>query len=98
MYIQNDTFFGIIKEKIGGGIMQLTISKWGNSSAIRLPKQLVQQLQLHTNDVLDYEVSGNTITLKKATTVPELTVEDLFKDYNGEPISVTQNIFESVGN
>ena len=78
--------------------MQLTISKWGNSSAIRLPKQLVQQLQLHTNDVLDYEVSGNTITLKKATTVPELTVEDLFKDYNGEPISVTPNIFESVGN
>ncbi|GIL33873.1 AbrB/MazE/SpoVT family DNA-binding domain-containing protein [Limosilactobacillus fermentum] len=77
--------------------MQLTVNKWGNSSAIRLPKQLVQQLQLHTNDILDYEVSGNKIILKKATTVPELTVDDLFKDYHGEPVSVTPFIFESVG-
>ena len=72
--------------------MQLTVNKWGNSSAIRLPKQLVQQLQLHTNDILDYEVSGNKIILKKAT-----TVDDLFKDYHGEPVSVTPFIFESVG-
>lgn len=45
--------------------MQLVINKWGNSSAIRLPKQLVQELQLQTNDVLDYKVSGNKIILEK---------------------------------
>ena len=61
--------------------MQLVINKWGNSSAIRLPKQLVQELQLQTNDVLDYKVSGNKIILEKVNNVPELTVEDLFKDY-----------------
>ena len=60
--------------------MQLVINKWGNSSAVRLPKQLVQELQLQTNDVLDYKVSGNKIILEKVNNVPELTVEDLFKD------------------
>lgn len=78
--------------------MQLVINKWGNSSAIRLPKQLLQELQLQTNDVLDYKVSGNKIILEKVNNVPELTVEDLFKDYQGEPVNVTQVLFESVGN
>ncbi len=78
--------------------MQLVINKWGNSSAIRLPKQLVQELQLQTNDVLDYKVSGNKIILEKVNNVPELTVEDLFKDYQGEPVNVTPALFESVGN
>ena len=73
--------------------MQLVINKWGNSSAIRLPKQLVQELQLQTNDVLDYKVSGNKIILEKVNNVPELTVEDLFK-----PVNVTPVLFESVGN
>lgn len=78
--------------------MQLTISKWGNRSAIRLPKQFIQQLQPNTNDVLEYEISGNSLILKKATTIPELTVEELFQDYDGEPISVTPTILESTGN
>ena len=78
--------------------MQLVINKWGNSSAIRLPKQLVQELQLQTNDVLDYKVSGNKIILEKVNNIPELTVEDLFKDYQGEQVNVTPAIFESVGN
>ena len=78
--------------------MQLVINKWGNSSAIRLPKQLVQELQLQTNDVLDYKVSGNKIILEKVNNIPELTVEDLFKDYQGVPVNVTPALFESVGN
>ncbi|AXQ78494.1 AbrB/MazE/SpoVT family DNA-binding domain-containing protein [Streptococcus chenjunshii] len=78
--------------------MQLTVNKWGNSSAIRLPKQLVQQLQLQVNDVLDYKVSGNKIILEKVATVPELTVEELFKDYQGEPVDVTPVLFERRGN
>lgn len=78
--------------------MQLIVNRWGNSSAIRLPKQVVNQLQLQVNDVLDYDISGNSIILKKVTTVPELTVEELFKDYQGEPMSITSHLFESVGN
>lgn len=78
--------------------MQLTINKWGNSSAIRLPKQLVKQLRLKDNDILEYEISGDTIILKKVSTVPELTVEDLFRNYEGEPISVKPVMFEPVGN
>ncbi|NLQ83099.1 transcriptional regulator [Streptococcus mutans] len=42
---------------------------------------------MRTNDVLDYKMSGNTIILEKVSSIPELTVEDLFRDYEGEPVN-----------
>lgn len=77
--------------------MQLTISKWGNSSAIRLPKQLVTELKLHINDSLSYEVKDNKIILKKISTIPDLTIADLFEDYDGEPVNTKPLIFSSEG-
>ncbi|MBG9987275.1 AbrB/MazE/SpoVT family DNA-binding domain-containing protein [Facklamia sp. DSM 111018] len=78
--------------------MQMKVNKWGNSSAIRLPKQLAQQLNIKINDRLDCEVSGNKIILKKSSLSPDMTVQELFKDYHGEPVEVTPVIFESIGN
>ena len=77
--------------------MALTINKWGNSSAVRLPKQLLKELDLKVNDQLRYEVKGKQIILEKVDSHPELTVEELFKDYNGEPVSVHPYLFESRG-
>ncbi|MGY0837546.1 AbrB/MazE/SpoVT family DNA-binding domain-containing protein [Aerococcus urinaeequi] len=78
--------------------MPLTVSKWGNSSAIRLPKQLVEEMDLSINDQLDYHVSGNQLIIERRTEVPYLTVDDLFKDYDGEPVNVKPVLFESIGN
>ena len=78
--------------------MQLIVNQWGNSAAIRLPKQLVNQLKLQKNDILNYTVSGNKIILEKIEPIKELTVKELFKDYNGVPVSSTPVIFESKGN
>ena len=78
--------------------MPLTVNKWGNSIAIRLPKQLVQELKLQKDDILDYKISNNKLILEKKSEIPELTVEDLFKDYKGEPVDTTTFIFESKGN
>ena len=78
--------------------MPLTVNKWGNSIAIRLPKQLVQELKLQKDDILDYKISNNKWILEKKSEIPELTVEDLFEDYKGEPVDTTPFIFESKGN
>jgi antitoxin MazE len=44
--------------------MQTTISKWGNSQALRLPKAVVNQLYIDTGDVVDIDVKDNNIIIK----------------------------------
>lgn len=50
--------------------MPLTVNKWGNSIAIRLPKQLVQELKLQKDDILDYKISNNKLILEKNPKFP----------------------------
>jgi antitoxin MazE len=45
---------------------QVFIKSWGNSSAIRLPKNVLNELGLSNSDVLDLEIDGDRIILKKA--------------------------------
>jgi antitoxin MazE len=44
--------------------MQTTISKWGNSQALRLPKAVVNQLYIDTGDVVEIDVKDNNIIIK----------------------------------
>lgn len=77
--------------------MSITVSKWGNSAGIRLPVNVVNELKLNINDRLSCSVVGNRIILEKEVDT-ELTIEQLFEGYEGEPENVTPFIFESVGN
>jgi antitoxin MazE len=45
--------------------MNTAIVKWGNSSAVRLPKALIQRLGLRENDKVDISVEGNAIMIRK---------------------------------
>ncbi|KAA9234325.1 MULTISPECIES: AbrB/MazE/SpoVT family DNA-binding domain-containing protein [Aerococcus] len=78
--------------------MPLTINKWGNSSAIRLPKQLLEELNLSQGDKLDYQVKNGQLIIKKITEVPELTIKDLFENYHGNPVNEKPVLFEQKGN
>jgi antitoxin MazE len=60
------------------------ISKWGNSSALRLPAKVMQSLELNTNDKVFLEVEDGRLTVTKAPTPKKGTIEYLFKDYSGE--------------
>ena len=44
--------------------MTIFISKWGNSLAVRLPKQMLERAKLNEGDELDVEVSGQTLVLR----------------------------------
>lgn len=78
--------------------MRLVVNRWGNSAGIRLPKQVLQKLKIDINDEMDYKIEGEKIILKKVNSVPEFTIEELFRDYEGEPTKEKPIIFRAEGN
>ena len=48
--------------------MQTTIVKWGNSQGIRLPKHLLESVNLSDNDTVDVTAEGDIIVIRKAAT------------------------------
>lgn len=71
--------------------MQTTIVKWGNSQGIRLPKVLLDSVNLTDSDTVDVIVENGSIIIKKAETKkPYKTIQERFKNFNGEyePIDI----------
>lgn len=61
----------------------LTLSKWGNSLSVRIPKTLLSQLGVSNDDKLDYEVvDHDKVVLKKADNKSKLA--ERFKDFDLE--------------
>jgi antitoxin component of MazEF toxin-antitoxin module len=59
------------------------IAKWGNSSALRLPAEIVHSMRLSLNDRVYLEVENERLSVTKAPTPKKGTLEYLFKDYAG---------------
>ena len=64
--------------------MQTKVKTWGNSNAIRLSKELIDLLDIHTDDVLDVNVDGNKIILTKASTFRHKSFEERLAEYDGQ--------------
>ena len=64
--------------------MTTTITKWGNSHGIRIPKHILESLQLQESDTVELDVSENALHVKKKpeSSVPK-TVEELYEDFYG---------------
>ena len=62
--------------------MITNIAKWGNSQAIRIPKQILDSLSLSDNDTVDISIESNSIVIKKAE--PRyMSIQERFKDFDG---------------
>lgn len=66
--------------------MQATIQKWGNSQGIRIPKAFLEALGMAENDLVELKRVDDNIVITKAKTEKEITLDDIFKDYNGENV------------
>ncbi|MBC1517172.1 AbrB/MazE/SpoVT family DNA-binding domain-containing protein [Listeria immobilis] len=73
----------------------VSIKKWGNSKAVRLPNNILNALDIHEDDNLKIEVVENQMILTKTTA--DLTIEDLFANYDGEPFYTKLQEFEPTG-
>ena len=57
--------------------MKSQISQWGNSLAVRIPKQIAQELDLKANDAIEFSVVNGKVVLKPIQALPELTLDEL---------------------
>lgn len=73
----------------------VSIKKWGNSKAVRLPNNILNALDIHEDDNLKIEVVENQMILTKTTA--DLTIEDLFANYDEEPFYTKLQEFEPTG-
>lgn len=60
-----------------------TIQKWGNSQGIRIPKFILEQIDLDTNSDVSIAVKDDSIIIKKATK-KHVTLAERFANYTGE--------------
>jgi antitoxin MazE len=59
--------------------MKVQVAKWGNSTAVRLPKAVVERLKLAPGMTVDVSIDGGAISL---TVVPE---DDEARSTQGRP-------------
>ncbi|MCL2365210.1 MAG: AbrB/MazE/SpoVT family DNA-binding domain-containing protein [Defluviitaleaceae bacterium] len=65
--------------------MEAVISKWGNSSALRLPKTILQKLGIKDNDTVKLDVRDNAIFIEKV--IKERSLRDLIMDETGQTLT-----------
>ena len=63
--------------------MIVSIAKWGNSHAIRIPKEILEKAKLGTNDKIEIFFNGQEITIKKMDTSKSARLAQRFADYQG---------------
>lgn len=66
--------------------MQTTIQKWGNSQGIRIPKAFLDALGMMENDIVELNRLDDNIVIKKVDKKTELSLDDIFKDYNEDTL------------
>ena len=61
---------------------QGAIRGWGNSQGIRIPKTILEQMDLKVSDILEIEIVNDSIVLKKQFS--HKTFEERLAAYNGK--------------
>lgn len=65
--------------------MKSQIGQWGNSLAIRIPKYVVEALELKLNDAVECSVEDGKLVIKPIQPLPELSLEDLLAEVGESP-------------
>lgn len=70
--------------------MLATISKWGNSAAIRLPKSILDASSLHIGDTVDLVQKGKTLVIQPCKPnlddlLSQITEENKHQDMLSKP-------------
>ena len=60
--------------------MVVSISKWGNSQGVRLPKQLLEQLHATVGTSVEVEIYNNSLILTPVVSPKEYSIENLVRE------------------
>jgi antitoxin component of MazEF toxin-antitoxin module len=67
----------------------MTIKKWGNSLATRIPKSVVESVGLHINQEVEIEAINGKIIITPSKTV-EYSLDDLLSQCKPEAMTLSQ--------
>lgn len=77
-------------------MIKVSVYKCGDSMGIRLPKAVINSLDINESDSLNIIIQDDAVVLSKYNR--EITIEELFKDYKGGSFQSEIHEFESMGN
>ena len=75
--------------------MDVAVRKWGNSLAIRIPKDIVQSLSIEQDTILEMNMQKGVLVIKPKQ---ETTLESLVSQINEENLHTEVTSGEGVGN
>ena len=78
--------------------MVVSISKWGNSQGVRLPKQLLEQLHATVGTSVEIEISNNSLILTPIISQKEYSIENLVREIPAEYQPTEVNWGKTEGN
>jgi antitoxin component of MazEF toxin-antitoxin module len=64
--------------------MRTTANRWGSALGIRLTKPVLEKFSIDENTILELDVDQDRIIVTRAKIRPRTTIEELFKDFDGE--------------
>ena len=70
--------------------MHMTIKKWGNSLATRIPRAVVESIDLHLNQDVDIEAINGRIIITPIKKKKEYKLEELLSQCKPESMKLTQ--------
>lgn len=65
--------------------MKSQIGQWGNSLAVRIPRYVVEALDLKPNDAVECTLENGRLIFDRIQTLPELTLEELLAEVIDPP-------------
>jgi antitoxin MazE len=80
-YRGSDKSSGGMQKKEGN--MEIQLVKWGNGQGIRIPKLVLQELNIAVNDTLSMEVRGEQIIIEKVK-FKHRSLEERARAYGGK--------------
>lgn len=70
--------------------MLVTLNKWGNSEAIRIPKIIADALGIHSGDQVDLTIENEALIIRKPELKGRELVASLLEDFDAE--NLQQNV------
>jgi antitoxin MazE len=65
--------------------MKSQIGQWGNSLAMRIPKYVVEALELKPNDAVECTVEAGKLVVQRVQNLPELSLDELLAEITEPP-------------
>lgn len=78
--------------------MRSSVSKWGNSAAVRIPQPLLDQSGLQLKDEVEIEVEDHTLTIRPTRSQPSYSLDSLLEGITEENLHIETDWGEAEGN